>query len=114
LLEFIERTRFERLGVFKYSQEEGSRAAKMPEQISARTKNERYRRAMTLQQRIAREIAAEKVGRELRLLVDQPLVARTQADAPDIDTRVILAEPASVGEFTTRRITGSRGYDLLA
>ena len=86
----------------------------MPEQIPARTKNERYRRAMTLQQRIAREVAAEKVGRELRLLVDQPLVARTQADAPDIDTRVILAEPAAVGEFTTRRITGSRGYDLLA
>jgi ribosomal protein S12 methylthiotransferase len=114
LLEFIEWTRFERLGVFKYSQEEGSRAAKMPEQIPARIKNERYRRAMTLQQRIAREIAAEKVGREERLLVDQPLVARTQADAPDIDTRVILAEPATVGEFTTRRITGSRGYDLLA
>jgi ribosomal protein S12 methylthiotransferase len=48
------------------------------------------------------------------LLVDQPLVARTQADAPDIDTRVILTEPAAVGEFTTRRITGSRGYDLIA
>jgi ribosomal protein S12 methylthiotransferase len=114
LLEFIERTRFERLGVFKYSQEEGSRAAKMPEQIPARIKNERYRRAMTLQQKIAREIASEKVGQELRLLVDQPLVARTQSDAPDIDTRVILGEPAAVGEFTTRRITCSRGYDLLA
>jgi len=114
LLEFIERTRFERLGVFKYSQEEGSRAAKMPEQIPARIKNDRYRRAMTLQQQIAREIAAEKVGRELRLLVDQPFLARTQADAPDIDTRVILSEPAAVGEFTTRRVTGSRGYDLLA
>jgi ribosomal protein S12 methylthiotransferase len=114
LLEFIERTRFERLGVFKYSQEEGSRAAKMPEQLPARTKNERYRRAMAAQQRIAREIAAEKVGRELRLLVDQPLIARTEADAPDVDTRVILSEPAIVGEFTTRHITGSRGYDLLA
>src|SRR5438067_2533431 len=114
LLEFIEATRFERLGVFKYSQEEGSRAAKMPEQIPARTKNERYRHAMTLQQRIAREVAAEKVGRELRLLVDQPLVARTQADAPDVDARVILSEPAPVGEFVPRRITGSRGYDLLA
>src|SRR3954449_8423849 len=56
LLEFIERTRFERLGVFKYSQEEGSRAAKMPEQIPARIKNDRYRQAMTLQQRVAREI----------------------------------------------------------
>jgi len=114
LLEFIERTRFERLGVFKYSQEEGSRAAKMPDQIPARIKNERYRRAMTLQQRIAREMAEAKVGQEIRLLVDQPLIARTEADAPEVDTRVILSEPAMPGEFLTRRITGSRGYDLLA
>ncbi len=114
LLEFIEQTRFERLGVFKYSQEEGSRAARMPGQIPVRIKNERYRRAMTVQQRIAREIATEKVGHELRLLVDQPLIARTEADAPEVDARVILSEPATVGEFTTRRITGSRGYDLLA
>src|ERR1700716_3745274 len=83
LLEFIECTRFERLGIFKYSQEEGSRAAKMPEQISPRTKNARYRRAMLLQQRIAREIAASRVGQELKLLVDQPHVARSEADAPD-------------------------------
>ena len=69
---------------------------------------------MTVQQRIAREMAAEKVGHELRLLVDQPLVARTESDAPDVDARVILASPATVGEFTRRRITGSRGYDLLA
>ena len=94
LLEFIERMRFERLGIFKYSQEEGSRAAKMPGQISTAQKNARYRRAMTLQQRIAREIAAEKVGRELKLLVDQPLIARTEADAPDVDTRVLLATAA--------------------
>ena len=86
----------------------------MPEQIPARIKNERYRRAMTVQQRIARELAAEKVGRELRLLVDQPLVARTEADAPEVDTRVILSQPATVGEFITPTITGSRGYDLLA
>jgi len=114
LLEFIERARFERLGVFKYSQEEGSRAAKMPEQTAPQIKNQRYRRAMTVQQRIAREMAAEKIGHELRLLVDQPLVARTESDAPDVDARVILATPATVGEFTLRRITGSRGYDLLA
>jgi ribosomal protein S12 methylthiotransferase len=114
LVDFIETTRFERLGVFKYSQEEGSRAAKMTGQTSAKVKNERYRRAMTLQQRIAREIAANNVGRELRLLVDQPLVARSEADAPDVDARVILSEAAPVGEFVTRRITGTRGYDLLA
>jgi len=114
LLEFIERTRFERLGVFKYSQEDGSRAAKMPEQVPAKIKNERYRRAMIVQQRIAREMAEEKIGCELRLLVDQPLIARTEADAPEVDARVILSTPATVGEFTRRRITGSRGYDLLA
>jgi ribosomal protein S12 methylthiotransferase len=114
LLEFIERVRFERLGVFKYSQEEGSRAAKMPDHIPARVKNERHRRAMVAQQKIAREIAEQNIGRELRLLVDQPLVARTEADAPDVDARVILEEPAPVGEFITRAIRGSRGYDLLA
>ena len=114
LLDFIRRTRFERLGIFKYSQEEGSRAAKMEGQIPTKLKNKRYRVAMSLQQEIAHEIAREKVGRDLKLLVDQPLIARTEADAPDIDTRVILSEPAAVGEFVRRRITGSRGYDLLA
>jgi len=114
LLDFIERTRFERLGIFKYSREEGSRAAKMPGQISAKLKNERHRRAMTLQQKIALEIAAAKIGSELKLLVDQPLVARTEADAPDVDARVLLSQPGPVGEFITREIQGARGYDLLA
>jgi ribosomal protein S12 methylthiotransferase len=86
----------------------------MPEQVPGRIKGERYRHAMTVQQRIAREMAAENVGRELRLLVDQPLIARTEADAPEVDARVILSEAAPVGEFVTRRITGTRGYDLLA
>jgi ribosomal protein S12 methylthiotransferase len=114
LLDFIRHTRFERLGIFKYSQEEGSRAARMEGQIPTKLKNKRYRVAMSIQQEIAHEIARQKVGRELKLLVDQPLIARTEADAPDIDTRVILSEPAPAGEFVRRRITGSRGYDLLA
>jgi ribosomal protein S12 methylthiotransferase len=114
LLGFIERTRFERLGVFKYSPEEGSRAAKMSGQIPAKVKNERHRRAMTLQQEIAHQIAAAKVGAALKLLVDQPLVARTEGDAPDVDARVLLSEPGPVGEFIMRHIRGSRGYDLLA
>ena len=114
LLDFIERTRFERLGVFKYSKEENSRAGKMPDQIASKVKNARYRSAMLLQQRIARKLAAERVGQWLKLLVDQPLLARTEADAPEIDTRVILSESAPVGEFISRRISGSRGYDLLA
>jgi ribosomal protein S12 methylthiotransferase len=114
LLDFIRRTRFERLGVFKYSQEEGSRAAKMPGQIPAKIKNVRYRMAMSAQQRIAYEIAREKTGSELKLLVDQPHIARSEADAPDVDTRVVLFKAAPVGEFVWRRVTGNRGYDLLA
>src|SRR6266480_5225468 len=114
LLDFIRCARFERLGIFKYSHEEGSRAAKMPGQIPAKIKNARYRGAMSVQQAIAHEIARQKIGAELKLLVDQPHVARSEGDAPDVDARVILSKAASVGEFIWRRITGTRGYDLLA
>ena len=114
LLNFIRNTRFERLGIFKYSQEEGSRAAKLPNQIPLQVKNARYRTAMSLQQQIAYEIAREKIGSELKLLVDQPHIARSEGDAPDVDARVVLSEAAPVGEFVWCRITGSRGYDLLA
>ena len=114
LLGFIECARFERLGIFKYSREEGSRAGKMSGQISVKIKNARYRAAMSLQQKIAQEIAREKIGREMKLLVEQPLIARTEADAPDVDARVILSKPAPVGEFVSRRITAARGYDLVA
>jgi ribosomal protein S12 methylthiotransferase len=114
LLDFIRRSRFERLGIFKYSQEEGSRAAKMPEQISAKIKNARYRTAMSVQQQIAHDLAREKIGSEVKLLVDQPHIARSEGDAPDVDAHVVLSKPAPVGEFVWRRITASRGYDLLA
>ena len=114
LINFIRCVRFERLGIFKYSQETGSRAAKMPGQIPAKIKNARYRTAMLAQQQIAHEVACEKVGRELKLLVDQPHIARSESDAPDVDARVVLSKAAPVGEFIWRRITGSRGYDLLA
>jgi len=114
LLDFIRHTRFERLGIFKYSQEEGSRAAKMPDQIPAKIKNARYRMAMSIQREIAHETARQKIGSQLKLLVDQPHVARTEADAPDVDARVILSKEAPVGEFVWQRIAGSRGYDLLA
>ena len=86
----------------------------MPGQVPAKIKNARYRAAMSIQQKIAHEMAREKIGGEMKLLIDQPLIARTEADAPDVDTRVILAKPAPVGEFVTRQVTGARGYDLLA
>src|SRR6266478_5862069 len=114
LLDFICRSRFERLGIFKYSQEEGSLAARMPGQVPAKIKNSRYRAAMAMQQSIAHDLACNKIGSELKLLVDQPHIARSEGDAPDVDARVVLSEPAPVGEFIRRTVTGSRGYDLLA
>lgn len=113
LLDFIKRTRFERLGVFTYSQEEGSKAAKMEGQLPAKTKQARYRKAMKLQQRIADEISNEQVGRTVKALVDGPTVARAAADAPDIDGRIHLTKPAPVGEFIEVRITGTQIYDLV-
>src|SRR5436190_1118390 len=82
LLDFIARTRFERLGVFTYSQEQGSRAAKMDGQLPRKVKQERFRRAMKLQQRIAAETSAAQIGSIMRVLVEQPLVARGPGDAP--------------------------------
>jgi ribosomal protein S12 methylthiotransferase len=114
LLDFIRRSRFERLGIFKYSQEEGSLAGRMPGQVPAKIKNSRYRAAMAMQQSIAHELARNKIGSELKLLVDQPHIGRSEGDAPDVDARVVLSEPAPVGEFVRRTVTGSRGYDLLA
>jgi ribosomal protein S12 methylthiotransferase len=114
LLDFIHRARFERLGVFKYSQEDGSRAAKMPNQVPLKMKNERYRLAMSIQRQIAYEIASQRVGSELKLLVDQPHIARSEADAPDVDARIVLSKAAPVGEFIRSKINGARGYDLLA
>src|SRR4051794_23363192 len=114
LLDFIRRSRFERLGIFKYSQEEGSRAARMAGQLPAKVKNARYRTAMAMQQAIAHDLARQKIGSELKLLVDQPHIGRSEADAPDVDTRIVLSERAPVGEFIRRTVRGSRGYDLLA
>jgi ribosomal protein S12 methylthiotransferase len=114
LLDFIESMRFERLGIFCYSQEEGSRAAKMPGQLPVKVKNRRHREAMKLQQQVAAELAAAQQGATVRALVDQPRIARTAHDAPEVDCRVILKESAPVGEFVDVRVTGSQVYDLLA
>jgi ribosomal protein S12 methylthiotransferase len=113
LLEFIDAVRFERLGVFTYSREESSRAAKMTGQVPQKVKQARFRKAMRLQQRIAREIAAGQVGRTLRVLVEKPQEARTEADAPEVDAQVLLTAPAPVGEFAQVRVTGTNVYDLV-
>jgi ribosomal protein S12 methylthiotransferase len=114
LLDFIDRVRFERLGVFKYSQEEGSRAAKMDGQIPESVKNKRHARAMKLQQKIARELAEAQQGRTIKVLVEQPQVARSEHDAPDVDCRVFLTTPLPVGEFAEVTVSGAQVYDLVA
>jgi ribosomal protein S12 methylthiotransferase len=113
LMDFIARTRFERLGIFTYSQEEGSRAAKLEGQLPVKVKQRRYKMAMQLQQRIAREHGLAHVGKIVRAIVDKPLVARAEADAPDIDGRILLSQTAPVGEFVNVRITGTQVYDLV-
>ena len=69
---------------------------------------------MAIQQSIAQNLAREKIGSELKLLVDQPHIARSEGDAADVDARVVLSKPAPVGEFIWRKITDTRGYDLIA
>jgi len=112
LLDFIERTRFERLGVFQYSQEEGSRAGKLPNQLGKNLKQKRYRTAMALQQRIAAEWAQSQIGLSRQVLVEQPLIGRTEGDAPEVDTKVLLDRALPVGQFATVKITGTQVYDL--
>lgn len=114
LLAFIEEARFERLGVFNYSQEEGSRAAKMENQVPTRVKNRRHRQAMALQQKIAREMAESQTGKTLRVLVENPNTARTEHDAPEVDCRVILTRPAESGSFVDVKVLGAQTYDLVA
>jgi ribosomal protein S12 methylthiotransferase len=112
LLDFIERTRFERLGVFQYSQEDGSRAGKLANQISKPVKQKRYRTAMALQQRIAAQWATSQIGLTRQVLVEQPLIGRTEGDAPEVDPRVLLDKPSPVGRFATVKINGTQVYDL--
>ena len=114
LCEFIRETKFERLGVFRYSQEEGTRGAKMPDQIPAKVKEARWHKTMALQKEIAAEVSKSRVGQTLKVLVEQPGVARGEADAPDIDGRVYVPRELPIGEFVSVAITGYQDYDLLA
>ena len=111
---FIRETKFERLGVFRYSQEEGTRASKMAGQLSEKVKQARWHRTMSLQKEIAGEVSKSHVGRTLKVLIEEPGVARGEADAPDIDGRVYVPRDLPVGEFIEVKITGYQDYDLLA
>jgi len=114
LCAFIKETKFERLGVFRYSQEEGTRGAKMPDQISPKIKEARWHQTMALQQEIAREVSKNFVGQKLRVIVEEPGVARGEADAPDIDGRIYVSKDLPVGEFADVKINSFHDYDLIA
>ena len=147
LLDFICETKFERLGVFTYSQEEGTRAGKMAGQIPARARNRRRQLAMTTQHEVAVQVAESFVGRTIKVLVEKPasatelrgarisswehglirgrdehaaqlkgryLVARGEADAPDIDGRVYLRGELPQGQFAHVKVIGHTDYDLIA
>jgi len=121
LLDFVREMRFDRLGVFTYSKEEGTPAAKMSPQIPARVRKKRQKELMLLQQQIAFETAADMVGRELEVLVEGQLVgeqvylARTYKDAPGIDGAVFIETQRELmtGDLVKVKITGSREYDLI-
>jgi ribosomal protein S12 methylthiotransferase len=114
LLEFIREFRFERAGVFSYSKEEGTRAYKMDGQIHHKTRKSRWSRAMSELQKIAAEVNQEQVGKNVKVLVEEPGVARTEWDAPEIDGTVKVDETIPVGSFANVTIHDWRGYDLVA
>ena len=116
LLQFIAEAKFERLGMFQYSQEDHTPAGAMGAQVSAKEKKKRYQRAMALQQRVSREVQGAFVGQTIRVLVEEESnggwVGRSHADAPEIDGSVQVAGMAQIGEFARVRITGASEYDL--
>lgn len=120
-LAFVDAMEFDRLGVFPYSQEEGTPAAEMPEQIPEDVKLARQAEIMELQQEIAFEKAEGLVGQvmdamvEGRLTDEDAYVARTYRDAPDVDGYLFLrtGRELMTGDFVRVRITGSYEYDLI-
>ncbi len=114
LLGFLEEARFDRVGVFKYSKEEGTKADRMDGHLSDEVKADRHARAMTLLQRLSKERGKSQVGRRLRVLVESPGVARSEGDAMEIDGTVRVPRTLPVGEFAEVTVTGATEYDLTA
>lgn len=120
LLSFVEKMRFDRLGVFTYSKEENTPAAKMKGQVTAKEKKRRQKELMKLQQQIAFAAAKKRVGKCYIAMIEGKLpqegvyLARTYMDAPNIDGYLFVEseEPYESGEFVKVKVTGAKGYDL--
>ncbi len=119
LLDFIEKVRFERLGVFEYSHEEGTTAYALEDDVPAEEKTRRANLVMETQREISREINEARVGQRLRVLLDRELdewyVGRTSWDSPEVDNEVWIrktGEALNIGAFADVCITDATEYDL--
>jgi ribosomal protein S12 methylthiotransferase len=122
MLRLVEEIKFDHLGAFEYSREEGTRAARFRDQVSARARSRRLREIMASQQRIAFNRNRRMKGKVMEILIERKAaegrdvwIGRSTTQAPDVDSvTYVSGEACRPGEFLKARITGSRGYDLLA
>lgn len=120
-LSFLREMRFDRLGVFAFSEEEGTLAAEMPSQIAEELRSERRDALMEASEPIIYEKNEEQIGKTLDVIVEgflpeeEVYVARTYRDAPDIDGYLFFPYEGELmsGSFQTVKVTASRGYDLM-
>ena len=117
LLDFVEESCFDRVGVFLYSPEEGTAAAALSDPVPGEVKAERHDRLMALQQGISLEINQAQVGRTLDVLIegrgDDLAVGRSYRDAPEIDGLVLLPGDVAVGDVVPVHISAAMEYDLI-
>ncbi len=120
LLEFLEQAQLDRVGCFAYSPVEGAAANALPDPVPEAEKQERQARFMAVQEKISAARLKRKVGQTMTVLVDEVgkdgAIARSTADAPEIDGRVIIRQGAKlkVGEFVEVKVTRADAHDLWA
>ena len=121
MLDFIDEAQLDRVGCFTYSPVKGASANDLPNPVPEELKQERYARFMAKQQAVSRARLASKVGRTLQVLVDEiredgVAVARSQADAPEIDGSVFIESAPGLkpGDLAEVRIESADDYDLFA
>jgi ribosomal protein S12 methylthiotransferase len=119
LMAFIQKARFERLGIFNYSHEENTHAYSMPDDIPDEIKQERADSIMELQQGISLEINQQRIGKVFKVLVDRKedgnYIGRSEFDSPEVDNEVIVQAPGEylrTGDFVNVKITGATEFDL--
>ena len=114
LLAFVKKTRFDNVGVFKYSREPGTPAAALPGQVPGEIKEERAQALISAQSRVVDVINSGLLGGKLEVLMDSPRFGRTYRDAPEIDGRVEVAaggkNPPEAGDLVKVKITAASGY----